>query len=98
MQPDKIKQWLKPDEYDLTHDRYHCDLADVALKKQRDLLQKSLAACCELSEQRRVLMEKHEFIQYKNKCFYCPECGRENIYGHAPDCAWDAALKDVGGE
>ena len=50
----------------------------------------------ERSERRRQLLEKRQWIEHQNRLRYCPECGREECYGHGPDCLWAQAIHTDG--
>lgn len=57
----------------------------------------------ELSETRRALLEKHQyvargFIPGEDPYPLCPECRYDEHDGHASDCAIATALQGVGGE
>ncbi len=83
MQPDEIKsygcvaKWLTETELKLREDiQIEAEFAtvevDVALEVCNAL--ESLAATRELSEQRRVLMEKHQWCERSNGSFICRSC------------------------
>jgi hypothetical protein len=78
----------------------------VVKEKDWIRLETDLAECRELSEQRRVLLEKHHYkvvvldvdvaLGEKTtllKREVCVECGVEAGYGDKPDCAWAAAIE-----
>ena len=92
MQPDKIKQWLTALEKKIYEGLML--VVDVSLA-DRELVDvfDSLAAT-------RELLKKHEWAccSVNTKLPYCPEWVKDESKGHAPDCAWDAALKGIKGE
>ena len=56
---------------------------------------KRLAASCELSERRRELMEKHQWVKIRGGWddYTCLGCGNTKEDGCADDCLWAQAIK-----
>ena len=73
-------------------DMYFLSAADLELLRDRLIEErKQHTATRKLSEQRRELMEKHEWIKHVAGMF-CPECGRYQARSHTPDCLWAKAI------
>jgi hypothetical protein len=101
-----VKKWLTKSQWEdyvalMGYACVHKALDTSGLER----LVAELAACRELSEQRRVLMEKHQFDSLGMGVHRCKECKASPVWHSEdkyppckPDCAWDAALKGVGGE
>jgi len=54
-----------------------------------------LSAALALSEERRKLLEKHQFsLPISGKGWVCQCCGRTMLVGHAPDCALARLIKE----
>lgn len=107
MNPDEIKEWLEPEEKGIcqAYLDYFSDLDEHPERSQAftdavgaaKTFLESLAACRKHSEQRRELMEKHQYQKLGNSFFLrCIECDQRKDYYCKPDCLWAQAIHTDG--
>lgn len=95
MNLDGIKQWLELEELETLRNKEECrgDYECTCDHDDFDSFAESLVACRELSEQRRVLMEKHQYAKDDDGDEYCIECGGYKKYSCEPGCLWAKAIE-----
>ena len=97
---DRVSKSLSENEVHLAEIKIKSTYAlDVALLKDAIAILKDhitalerLAACRELSEQRRVMLKKHQYRSFAKERI-CRGCGRYKTEGCSPDCLWAQAIE-----